>query len=382
MYKNYILLMIALSLALLCAFDTKPGEVRVRTKAAAPCTDGPYIFYHADSLEILYASGVDTLLNLQSRKIAYRDTAGLALTCRTETGRDSFRFGLRPFRVKSGEYKAADRTLAISDIEGNFYAFKRLLQANGVMDGQYRWTFGDGRLALVGDFVDRGRDVTAVLWLIYKLEAEAAAAGGDVRFVLGNHEEMMLRGDARYAQRKYRTLATSRAGTYAALWSADTELGRWLRSKNAVERSGREALFVHGGISQSLVSAQLKIGQINDTIRQYLGVSQRKLNSIGGISAFLFSDYGPMWYRGLVIETPGIPAATRAQVDSAVVAFNVRRIVVGHTLVEKIGLYHGERVAAIDVAHPKEGENREPEALWIEKGKLWATDGQGKRRRL
>jgi Calcineurin-like phosphoesterase len=243
--------MAVLFLAALYAFNLKPAETPVAPPAAASYTDGPYVFYHADSLEVLYSGGPDTLPNLYTRKVAYRDTAGLVLSCRTESGRDSFQFRLWPARVKPAQYDPADRTLVVSDIEGNFYALKKLLLANGVMDDRYRWRFGAGRLTLVGDFVDRGRDVTAVLWLIYKLEADAAAAGGDVRFVLGNHEEMMLRGDARYAQRKYRMIATRRGSIYAALWGDNTELGRWLRSKNAVERSGRDLLFVHGGVSQS-----------------------------------------------------------------------------------------------------------------------------------
>jgi len=50
-------------------------------------------------------------------------------------------------------------------------------------------------LVLVGDCVDRGQEVTQVLWLIYKLEIAAKNKGGSVHFVLGNHEIMNFQGN-------------------------------------------------------------------------------------------------------------------------------------------------------------------------------------------
>ena len=41
---------------------------------------------------------------------------------------------------------------------------------------------------IIGDIFDRGKDVPQIFWLFYKLEEEAAKAGGHVSFMLGNHE--------------------------------------------------------------------------------------------------------------------------------------------------------------------------------------------------
>ena len=38
----------------------------------------------------------------------------------------------------------------------------------------------------------QGKDVPQIFWLFYKLEEEAAKAGGHVSFILGNHEPMVL----------------------------------------------------------------------------------------------------------------------------------------------------------------------------------------------
>ena len=70
--------------------------------------------------------------------------------------------------------------------------------AGKVIDTDLTWSFGDGHLVIVGDVFDRGPNVTECLWLIYRLEQEASAAGGAVHFLLGNHELMVMRGDLRY----------------------------------------------------------------------------------------------------------------------------------------------------------------------------------------
>ncbi len=73
-------------------------------------------------------------------------------------------------------------------MEGNYGAFKSLLQANGVIDAQMKWQYGDNHIVLVGDMVDRGDELLQVLWLIYKLEQEVKEAGGRVHFIIGYHE--------------------------------------------------------------------------------------------------------------------------------------------------------------------------------------------------
>ena len=43
-----------------------------------------------------------------------------------------------------------------------------------------------------------------IFWLMYKLEQEAWEAGGVMTFMLGNHEEMVLRGNLKYTRSKYK----------------------------------------------------------------------------------------------------------------------------------------------------------------------------------
>jgi hypothetical protein len=96
-----------------------------------------------------------------------------------------------------------EKLIAISDIEGNFAAFRDFLINNGVINNENQWVFGSGHLVLNGDFFDRGLNVTECLWFIYHLEQEAVKNGGYVHFILGNHEIMNMNDDIRYVRNKY-----------------------------------------------------------------------------------------------------------------------------------------------------------------------------------
>ncbi len=84
--------------------------------------------------------------------------------------KDSFYLALRK---DYKTYPMPKKLIAISDIEGNCNAFASFLQNNHVIDKNFNWTFGERHPVLVGDFMDRGKNVTQVLWLIYKLEQKA-----------------------------------------------------------------------------------------------------------------------------------------------------------------------------------------------------------------
>jgi hypothetical protein len=70
-------------------------------------------------------------------------------------------------------YQMPEKLIVMSDIEGTFDGFSSFLINNGVIDKNFNWIYVNGHLLLNGDFVDRGENVTQVLWLIYKLEQEA-----------------------------------------------------------------------------------------------------------------------------------------------------------------------------------------------------------------
>lgn len=80
----------------------------------------------------------------------------------------------------------------VSDPHGNRVELELALTEAGLLDGDAAWSGGDAALWFLGDFFDRGPDGVGIVELVMRLQGEAAAAGGHVGAVLGNHEVLAV----------------------------------------------------------------------------------------------------------------------------------------------------------------------------------------------
>jgi len=119
------------------------------------------------------------------------------------------------------EWKAIERVVAFADVHGAYDELVALLVSQGIIDGDLRWTGGRTHLVSLGDLLDRGDDSRKVMDLLMRLQQEAAASGGRVHVVVGNHEAMNVLGDLRYVTR----------GEYAS----------YLPDEDPAERAARQA---------------------------------------------------------------------------------------------------------------------------------------------
>ena len=200
--------------------------------------DGPYLSYTANGQVIVRAINATNAATIDS--FPEKEKSSNWVNVRFSNHPDwDFTVPLRPqITNEPATYNPPEKILVLSDIEGDFENFRGLLIANHVIDNLYRWTFSKGHLVICGDLFDRGNDVAAELWLLYRLEDEAKKAGGYVHTILGNHDVMNLSGDWRYVQQKYFDHAKSMGLDYSAFYNENSELGRWLRSKNIIEKIG------------------------------------------------------------------------------------------------------------------------------------------------
>lgn len=333
----------------------------------ASVIDGPYVMYRNDSILINYidANGIKTVTKPAVQK------EHIILSVNTDEPGKTFTVRLKSkLKNEKPQHGSVKKMLVISDIEGNFEAFRKILQANNVIDKDFNWTFDKGHLVLVGDFVDRGSMVTEVLWLIYALEEKAKAADGQVHFVLGNHEIMNMSGDLGYVHERYLQHAALMNTHYMKLYGPDSEIGRWLATKNIVERVG-DMLFVHGGISTYTNYVQLPLEELNDMARPFYTDSTYKYPDVK--QEILFSEYGPMWYRGYY---KGNPESALRQIDSTLTIYKVRHIVTGHTIVaDHVSSHYDGKLINIDVPHA----NGASEALLVDKDKFFRVNAKGER---
>lgn len=345
--------------------------------------DGPYLFKEKNQAKVVQVVKSVNQYHILEEIVDLKD--GITLNCTVDNeDRDAFTIPiLKKIKTPKSTYRQPEKLLAISDIEGSFNAFYSLLVANGVMDTAYNWTYGKGHLVLNGDFMDRGDNVTQVLWLIYKLEQAAQKDGGMVHFILGNHEVLNLEGKTNYVDKKYIKLAQKYAqkedkkAAYTKLMADNQELVIWMKSKNAIEKIGN-TLFVHGGISPELIKAGFQVDQINTIIRNRLnnGPSSNRLDRQD--EDFLFASHGPLWYRGLAVPYRNFyKKCTEKEVIKALKHFRVKHISIGHTIANKVSLDYDGAIIRTDVSHGDQKNSTKSQALLILNNQLFRVDGKG-----
>ncbi|WP_229333569.1 metallophosphoesterase [Glaciecola sp. MH2013] len=334
--------------------------------------DGPYVFKIEGNRVANYISG-DKISPAKLSRIKVKDRVSVTVDNELNT---TFDVKFKDSYPRSDlDIPIPSRYLAISDMEGNFDAMVRLLKANGVINDDLDWTYGSSHLVLVGDMVDRGLNVVPLLWLIYKLETEAKLAGGDVHYILGNHERYLLDGRVKSAAKKYYGTFRTTGMSPKELWSEDSELGAWLRSKPVMLKIG-DTLFVHGGVSPRALSYNLSLGDIDAETQRNFVIGDTVRRNID--ESIIHGSDGLLFYRGFAksMDKHGLgDKASSEHVDNVLSSFSVNRVVIGHTLVSHIGYDYDGKVFRIDVPH----SNGSSEALLMENASFWVVDNEGNR---
>ncbi|WP_425348279.1 metallophosphoesterase, partial [Streptomyces palmae] len=164
----------------------------------------------------------------------------------------------------------------VGDVHGYHTELREALAAEGLIDEQGDWAAGNTRLWFLGDFTDRGPDGIGVIDLVMQLSAQAAAAGGYCKALMGNHE-LLLIGAKRFGD----TPVNSGAGTasFQAAWLLNggqrTDMERlqdhhlqWMSRLDAIaEEDGH--LLLHSDTTAYLEYGD-SIEDVNDAVTEAL----------------------------------------------------------------------------------------------------------------
>ena len=334
--------------------------------------DGPYVFVDSNKPLALRVASTEQSINNVTKSPVH----GELLVTVDNKSQTQFKVPLRHSYPRSKlNYSTTENVLAISDLEGNFDATVNLLVANGVIKDSLDWGFGKGHLVLIGDMVDRGTNVVPTLWLLYKLEAEANKAGGSLHYVLGNHERYLLDGRTKSVAKKYFGTYRATSMTQRQLWSDETVLGLWLRSKPVLLKIN-DILYVHGGISPEVLSKKPTLEFIDNLAKDSFVTTGTIIKNIEG--DILHSSKGLLFYRGLAKDMShyGLgKKATESHVERLLTVYDAKKIAIGHTLTKHIGFDFNEKVIRVDVNHA-EGES---EALLIENHSIFRVNLKGQK---
>ncbi|WP_430786799.1 metallophosphoesterase [Actinoplanes sp. G11-F43] len=231
-----------------------------------------------------------------------------------------------------------------SDIHGHRDEFRAVLRDAGLTDAAGDWSGADTRLWLLGDYFDRGPDGIGVVDDIRRLTVQAAAAGGQVGALLGNHEVQLLGA--------YRFGTATIPGWETC---ADGYHGAWLRyggrERDMLGLTADHLAWLHTLPALALVDGHLLM-HCDSTRYLEFGGSLAEVNK-DVASRMAGTDPGAwLWFAGRMSGRAELssPAAVRALLD----AFGGSAIVHGHsTLISYFG-YTPETVRA---AH-RYGEGR------------------------
>jgi hypothetical protein len=212
--------------------------------------------------------------------------------------------------------------------------------------------------------------------LIYKLEKEAEEAGGKVTFLLGNHEPMILAGDLRYMDKMYQYPAEKTDMNYREFFLFSTELGRWLGTRNTIEVIG-ENLFVHAGLGEDFLNLDLDIPMVNEEMSEGLFLTKQERNDLSELTKFLYGSYGPIWYRGMVLNDEKYKPLHLNVLDKILEKYQVKRIIVGHTIFPDVTSFYGGKVIAVNVNNKDNFEKVLGRGILIEGDKTFVVGDKG-----
>lgn len=286
-------------------------------------------------------------------------------------------------------WTGVDRVVAVADLHGDYDRFVFILTQPGVgiLDEELHWVAGKTHLVQLGDITDRGPDARKIFDLLIRLEKEAAAAGGMVHVLIGNHEEMNITGISldypnyvtveqfvdflpdSYRKAKeaeyLKTLSPEERKTaeeggldvatdenLASFWREilgrrDPEArkayvlgfndayGDWLIKKNTVIKIN-DVVYAHGGLSESFSKWPLR--EINTLMRTELEFFQARMRNPQLYRRpfkpkLVYNPDGPLWFRGLAEDKK----SAQAMVDRTLANIGARAMVIGHNF----GSYNG-----------------------------------------
>ncbi|KAF9371546.1 hypothetical protein CPB97_001900 [Podila verticillata] len=232
---------------------------------------------------------------------------------------------VRPLNLAASA--VAHRIVAVGDIHSDVKACVGVLKLAGLIDSKENWIGGTNTFISTGDLVDRGADTIAVYKLFQKLRPQAAAAGGEIINLLGNHEVMNMGGDLRYVT-KEDIASFGGSSKRKAAWDVNSGwIGQFVSQNFKITHiQNGHTVFSHG--DQHPDWAKLGVDTLN----------QMSYDNImaGKFKEPIFRTPGPLWNRALA-ENEGGDNVTCADIETIKKYYGVKRLVSGHTPQDETG---------------------------------------------
>jgi hypothetical protein len=317
------------------------------------------------------------------------------------------------------------RVVVIGDLNAQCDLLQRFLLGLKLIKKNGAWCGGKTVLVQMGDIPNRGNRSRAAMDMMMRLRLEARDAGGEVYWLLGNHEVMTVLGNEAYVSADeymefasgeevdrfynartrfmYELLGSPEVAQYVAPFGGRVQAweeanapgqeafrsamcpsgwyGAYIKSLPVAFKLG-SLLFVHGGLSPSWAAHGLTgLQQLTDAAWANIPRFYQELEPHG-----LFRDpLGPLWHRAYCVANAQV---VKDDLRIALDSLGARQMLVGHTRTDTIPTgsastpmaRHRGRLIMTDVGL---GESGEPgAALVIERQRIEAWTPGGARSRV
>ena len=277
---------------------------------------------------------------------------------------------------------------SVPDVHGDLGALRNSLISMGLIDPQtHKWIGGKRVVQLLGDYMDRGERNIEVLRELISLKKQAEAAGGQVKFLVGNHETMMLGaiadlsgyrenwqrlengGDATFEEMQFEYgLDGHRTDdeVWQRMWGEFLEPGgeftELYKSMDLVSQVD-DVLYVHGGINVhwARLLASKGVDGLNRIWREALADFK-----IGRKQKFvdLMEEDSPLWLR-YGEHMKALKDSEVAEISENLKKIGINAVVLGHDITDTgPEMYdefekHGIKLIASDVGMTGEGKTEQ-----------------------
>ena len=113
-----------------------------------------------------------------------------------------------------------------------------------------------------------------------------------------------------------------------------------------------------------------------------LFMSKRERKELSPLTAFLYGNDGPVWYRGLVKEEPKYKPLAQDSLQMMLDRYMVKHIIVGHTVFKDISTFYDGRVIAVNVDNKENRKKKRGRAILIDRNTYYVVGDEGILREL
>jgi len=263
-------------------------------------------------------------------------------------------FGLGEVPVQTF-FPQPDRIIAIGDIHGDDGALIACLRMAECIDSEGNWCGGTTNVVQIGDILDRGDEERGCMDRLFDLKRQAAAAGGAVHVLMGNHEVMNVDWDFDYVglngfdgwESREQPHTNVASGTFLGNVFGSFTQGLQMGGVPRILKDRAKAFTAGTGFAALALSEMPLAIQLGDTVCVHGGLELKHidmdlhrinvetsewLRGAGPRPPLIDDDDSPIWNRAFSApaDRPLKPHNAR-KLEYVLHAMGARRMIVGHT---------------------------------------------------